>query len=145
MTVWEPAGGVNSSLAAALVAENFAVIGTDDDFLQRTQPPTQIDCAATNPPYGDRGELACAFIRHALKLNIRIVAMLLRADFDSAKTRVDIFRDCQRFSGRVVLIDRIKWFAGPKGPSDNHSWFLWDREHHGEPRIAYAARAKEVA
>jgi hypothetical protein len=144
-TIWEPANGVDSPLSVGLVEQGFAVVGTDDDFLQRTAPPTQVDAIVTNPPFGDRGELACAFIRHSLELDVRIAVMLLRADFDSAKTRTDIFRDCQRFSGQVVLIDRIKWFAGPKGPSDNHCWFLWDREHRGEPRIAYAARAGEVA
>jgi hypothetical protein len=144
-TIWEPAGGVDSSLAAAWVEENFEVIGTDDDFLKRAAPPMQVDCIATNPPYGDRGELACAFIRHSLDLDVRIVAMLLRADFDSAKTRTDIFRDCLTFAGKVTLIDRVKWFEGPKGPSDNHAWFVWDREHRGEPRIAYAARAMAVA
>ena len=143
-TVWEPAGGVDSSLAAALVAEDFEVIGTDDDFVQRTQPPTRIDAIVTNPPYGTdrRGGQAIDFIRHSLSLEVRVVAMLLRADFDSAKTRVDLFRDCPTFAGKVTLLDRIKWFPGDSGPSDNHAWFLWDREHRGEPRIAYAARAK---
>jgi hypothetical protein len=145
-TIWEPAGGVDSSLAVALVNENFEVIGTDDDFLERTCPPTQIDCVCTNPPYGDRGELACAFIRHALSLEVRIVVMLLRIDFDSAKSRVDIFRDSKTFAGKIVLLDRIKCFEGPRTPSDNHCWCLWNREHRGgEPRLAYAARAKEVA
>ena len=146
MTVWEPAGGVDSSLAAALVAEDFEVIGTDDDFLQRTCPPTRIDAIVTNPPYGSdrRGTLACDFIAQALTMpDVRIVAMLLRCDFDSGKTQVALFRDCPTFAGKIVLLDRIKWFPGDSGPSDNHCWAIWAREHRGRPWIAYAARAQE--
>jgi hypothetical protein len=146
-TIWEPAGGVESSLAAALVAENFEVIGTDDDFLQRTQPPTHIDAIVTNPPYGDdrSGRLACAFIRHALSLDARIVATLLRVDFDSGRTRTDLFRDNPSFAGKITLLYRIQWFEGPRQPSDNHAWFLWNRGYRGVPRLAYAARAREAA
>ena len=145
-TVWEPARGAGS-LADALAAEGFNVVATTDDFLRHTHPPDRlIDAIVTNPPYGDdrRGQLACDFIRHALTLRVNLVAMLLRVDFDSGKTRVDLFRDNPAFAGKVVLLDRIKWFPGDSGPSDNHAWFTWHRRGHltASPRLAYAARAK---
>jgi hypothetical protein len=140
---WDPAGG-EGKLANALAAEGFRALATTDDFLKRTQPPDgDVEAIVTNPPYGAdrRGDLACAFIRHALSLDVRIVAMLLRVDFDSGKTRVDLFRDNRLFAGRIVLLDRIKWFEGPSAPSDNHSWFIWDRKHRGRRWTDYAERA----
>jgi hypothetical protein len=144
-TIWEPANGVDSPLSLGLVEEGFAVVGTDDNFLQRAAPPTQIDAVVTNPPFGHQGKLACDFIRHALSLEVRIAVMLLRVDFDSGRTRVSLFRDNPSFAGKIVLLDRIKWFPGDSGPSDNHCFFVWDRNHRGEPRIAYAARAERAA
>jgi hypothetical protein len=140
--LWEPAAG-NGALADALVDRGFGVIATTDDFLKRSAlPHDRIDAIVTNPPYGEdrRSALACAFIRHALALDVRTVAMLLRVDFDSAKTRADLFRDCRAFTGKIVLLNRIKWFEGPSGPSDNHAWFVWNRDRRGPPWIAYAER-----
>jgi hypothetical protein len=66
----------------------------------------------------------------------------LRVDFDSGRTRADLFRDNPSFVGKLVLLDRIKWFEGASGPSDNHAWFIWDRRRQGaRPLIAYAERA----
>jgi hypothetical protein len=142
--IWEPAAG-HGALAIRLMADGFRVIATADDFLQYAAPPhSRIDAIVTNPPYGAdrRGALASDFIRHALSLEVRTVAMLLRIDFDSAKTRGDLFRDNPAFAGKIVLLDRIKWFPGDSGPSDNHAWFVWDCAHRGTPWIAYAeARA----
>jgi hypothetical protein len=138
--VWEPAPGAGA-LADALLREGFGVTTTPSDFLDfEWADPT---CAiVTNPPYGAdcRSDLACAFIRHALRLKPRIVAMLLRVDFDSAKTRADLFRDNPIFAGKIVLLDRIKWFTGNSGPSDNHAWFVWKLGHNGQPWVTYAEK-----
>jgi predicted RNA methylase len=140
-TIWEPAAG-QGALAAALVDEGFRVVATTDDFLSRTKTPEPVDCICTNPPYGDdgRGVQACAFIARALTLT-PVVAMLLRVDFDSGKTRKALFRDCPAFAGKITLLDRIKWFEGPSSPSDNHAWFVWNRAQKWAPWIAYAERA----
>jgi hypothetical protein len=74
------------------------------------------------------------------------VAMLLRTDFDHAKSRSHLFRDCPAFSRKVVLLNRIVWFTEANGkpkasPSENHAWFCWDWRHDGPPTIAYAERA----
>ena len=139
-TIWEPAAG-DSAFAVALRDEGFGVIATTDDFLKYTSAPEPVDCVCTNPPYcdGRRSELACAFIRHALDL-APVVAMLLRVDFDSAKGRKDLFSYCPRFAGKIVLLDRIKWFDGPSSPSDNHAWFVWNRAQRWAPSIFYAER-----
>lgn len=145
--VWEPAAG-NGSLVEALGREGFCVAPSLDDFFTYRRPPRDgLDAIVTNPPYGAgrRGESACAFIRHALSMrHIRVVAMLLRIDFDSAKTRVGLFRDHENFAGKIVLLNRVKWFPGESGPSDNHAWFIWNRMANGRPPwIAYAERASK--
>lgn len=146
-SIWEPAPGAGQ-LSRALVAHAFSVTETRGDFLQLPlfRP---FDAIVTNPPFGKRGELAEAFIRHAvLKLNAPIAAFLLRIDYDSAKTRVDMFRDCPTFAGKIVLLDRINWFerAGKAGSSTNHAWFIWDRSGRndgGAPWIAYGGKLDE--
>jgi hypothetical protein len=139
--VWEPAAG-NGLLASVLRGEGFRVVETRDNFFSLNEPPKDTDAIVTNPPYGDdrRGAMARDFIRHALAFETRIVAMLLRVDFDSGKTRTDLFRDNPHFAGKITLLDRIKWFPGDSGPSDNHAWFIWNSRHSGQPWLAYAHR-----
>jgi hypothetical protein len=137
--LWDPAAGAGQ-LVQALSAEGFRVVGTADDFLARTAlPDDRIDCIVTNPPYGIGSRLACQFVAHAIQ-RVPLVAMLLRADFDSGKTRTHLFRDCPVFSQKVVLLDRIMWFPGNVGPSTNHAWFIWDRRHCGSATISYAGK-----
>jgi hypothetical protein len=138
-TIWEPAAG-EGRLAEELTEEGLEVIATHDDFFWRTAMPEGVDTIATNPPYGIQGRLAADFVRHAFKLKAERVILLLKVDFDSGKTRTDLFRDQLTFAGKIVLLDRIKWFEGPKGPSENHALYIWDRGHPGEAWIRYACR-----
>jgi hypothetical protein len=103
----------------------------------------RIDAVCTNPPYGIQGRLAGQFIAHALEL-VPVVAMLLRVDFDSGKTRVGLFRDCKSFARKIVLLDRIVWF-GEGAPSDNHAWYIWDAQRYrGPPTFEYASKNDSV-
>jgi hypothetical protein len=97
-----------------------------------------VDAIVTNPPYS----LARQFIERALAvLGNGVVAMLLRADFDCAKTRSHLFAKCPSFSKKVVLTKRVVWFDRPgAAPSFNHSWFIWDGLHKGPPTIEYFIR-----
>ena len=135
--IWDPANGPASKMAQVLRAEGLDAIATNDDFLIKTcLPHSHIDAICTNPPYGSGGRLACQFIAHALDL-VPVVAMLLRIDFDSGKTRTPLFRDCPTFAQKVVLLDRIMWFPGDVGPSTNHAWFVWNKWHRGPATISY--------
>jgi hypothetical protein len=144
--VWDPCDRNSGRLVATLRSLGAKAVGTRKDFLATTKPPANISDLLTNPPYGERkrGEMAVAFIEHALELAtaglLPRIAMLLRNDFDSAIGRQHLFRNCPMFAGKVVLLNRIKWFAGPSSPSDNHSWFLWDRAHVGPAVIRYVTR-----
>lgn len=133
--VWEPAAGTGK-IAHALTRVGFRVVESDiesgQDFLAMTKCP--VPCIITNPPYG----LAEQFIEHALGL-AEFVAMLLRTDFDHAKTRRRLFAGCPSFAKKIVLTRRIKWFEDSRGsPSFNHAWFVWSRAHQGPPILAYA-------
>jgi hypothetical protein len=139
--VWDCANGPDSKMSQTLRGEGFQVTATNNDFLAICSVPhNDIDGIATNPPYGRNGRLARQFIEHAHEL-VPVVAMLLRVDFDSGKTRTNLFRDCPAFAGKIVLLDRIEWFTrrkGAPGPSENHAWYVWNRRHRGPPTIGYA-------
>lgn len=137
--VWEPAAG-NHKMAGPLIQAGFRVATTDiqtgTDFLKQTAADESVQAIVTNPPYS----LAKEFIEHALNLMKYdgLVAMLLRTDFDHAKTRQHLFGGCRAFAQKLVLTKRIIWFDGPKAaPSFNHAWYVWDWRHKGPPTLAY--------
>ena len=146
--IWEPASG-SGKMARVLegmcgvVRTDIAPIGNADaelNFLQAAHR-SNVDAIITNPPY----ELATEFCEHALNLMEPVggfVAMLLRTDFDHAKSRCHLFRDCPAFAKKLVLTKRIAWFVEANGrpkasPSFNHAWYVWDWMHEGPPTIAY--------
>jgi hypothetical protein len=146
--VWEPAAGLGK-MSRVLATWGCGVVSSDieatplayqADFL-KCPPHDGVDAIITNPPY----EKATEFCERALRLMEPVngfVAMLLRTDFDHAKSRSHLFRDCPAFAKKVVLTKRIMWFepepgAKGKSPSFNHSWLIWDWRHNGPPTIAY--------
>lgn len=149
LRVWEPACG-SGKMVAALKSDGVAVVRATDIESGHNFVITAIrvardhDCNAiiTNPPY----ELGTEFCEHALRMmepQRGVVAMLMRTDFDHAKGRSHLFRDCPAFAKKVVLTRRIVWFepepgAKGKSPSFNHAWFIWDWRHEGPPTIGYA-------
>jgi hypothetical protein len=139
--VWDPANGPNSKLAHALRDQGFCVTATNSDFFaHRALPDPNIEATVSNPPYGRGGRLAHRFIAHALNLT-PIVAMLLKVDFDSGRTRSSLFGECKYFAGKIILLDRIVWFEPAiASPSDNHAWFVWHRDHYGPPENHYARK-----
>jgi hypothetical protein len=133
---WEPAAA-SGKMVRVLEMAGYKVLASDisagEDFF-KIDPPTE--AIITNPPY----ELAREFIGRALSSTRPngFVAMLLRTDFDHAKTRQYLFSRCPQFSKKVVLTKRIRWIEGSTGqPSFNHAWFIWDWKHSGPPTLAY--------
>ena len=134
-TVWEPACG--SGKMSAAIAKFYEVYGTDIetgyDFLNPPSADYTADAIITNPPY----EFAQQFIQRSLDV-CQVVAMLLRTDFDHAKSRQHLFGARPHFAKKIVLTKRIRWFEDSKGsPSFNHAWFIWDWRHKGAPTLAY--------
>jgi hypothetical protein len=137
--IWEPACGTGMMMDVlmSVATVHGSDIDSGEDFLApliQTMPDA--DAIITNPPYNQ----AQRFIEMALEImepRGGYVAMLLRTDYDHAKTRSHLFRDCPAFAKKVVLTKRIVWFEGGKSPSFNHAWFIWDWQHEGPPTIGY--------
>ena len=152
--IWEPACG--SGKMARVLWKAASVVTMSDiepliepagrqDFLMfipgSYAPDGDRHAIITNPPY----ELATEFCEQALRLMEPVhgaVAMLLRTDFDHAKGRFHLFRDCPAFKKKLILTRRIVWVERTDGkkaaPSFNHAWLVWDWQHEGPPTIAYA-------
>ncbi len=135
--IYEPAAGAGK-MVRALCSAGYLVSADDisegRDFLKFPKNLSK-QAIVTNPPY----VLAQEFAEHALAVTCSngFVAMLLRTDFDHAKTRARLFSG-RLFSKKLVLRQRIRWIEGSTGsPSFNHAWFMWDWRHEGPPTIAY--------
>jgi hypothetical protein len=150
LRIWEPACGdgrmveVLKGAAADVYAthiEDRGYTGLDRliDFTMSTQleffkikGDNNFTGIVTNPPLGQRGKLAVAFIQVGL---VRMgedgfLALLLPSDFDSAKARRLLFGKCARFVGKIILTRRIKWFDSgtadhSKNLKESSAWFLW--------------------
>lgn len=141
--IWEPAAG-KGNMAAVLFQARYSVklsdIRSGTDFLVSYDVA---DAIITNPPF----KQAADFIEHALTVMRPcrgFVAMLGRVDYDSAKTRSHLFRECKAFSKKIVLTRRIIWFTPAiAAPSYNHAWYIWDWRHRGPPTISYSPSDKE--
>ena len=140
LTIWEPAAG-SGKMACALQKGGHAVRATDIqdhiDFFTIKIDGFGDSAIITNPPYSCAQE----FIEHALELTSDdggFVAMLLRTDFDHAKSRRHLFADHPAFSKKLVLTKRIQWFEDSKSsPSFNHAWFIWDWQDQHLPTLCY--------
>ncbi len=144
-SIWEPAAGNGAMVRVfegwGLKAIDYTDIVDGHDFL--AEGPRPIEAIITNPPYNQAQE----FIEHALKIMKPrgCVAMLLRTDFDHAKTRQHLFGNCAQFEKKLVLTKRIKWFADSTGsPSFNHAWYIWDWHHKGPPTLAYGPTERRL-
>jgi len=151
-SVWEPAAG-SGSMVRALRARGARVFASDVvkrngcrldavlDFVSDPPPARyRFDLICTNPPFGQGGRLALAFIEAGLERLDRYstLALLLPCDFDSGVTRTHVFGDCRHFQGKIVLRKRIVWFERADGireaPKENSAWFLWYRRPNKGPR-----------
>jgi hypothetical protein len=116
-------------------------IATGADFLGQ---PAKSGIAAiiTNPPYA----LAREFIERALSFDsVRVVAMLLRTDFDHGATRAAPICPLPDVCQEGGSDQRIRWFEDSNGsPSFNHCWMIWDRLHRGPPTLAYASGSAKM-
>ena len=163
LTVHEPACG-DRRMAEALLLAGCARVYTSDivdhgagqdetlDFLSAQMPNLERppDAIITNPPFGQGGRLATAFIEVGLTRIRRdggLLALLLQSDFDSAKTRARYFGDCPDFVAKIVLRKRIVWFPRDDGvreaPKENSAWFLWQRTLLRTPPIILYAPETE--
>ena len=137
--IWEPAAG-KLHMVKVFRASGYETFASDItkrpgvvkcDFLTDDCPflPEWRGTIITNPPYS--GGLADKFVRRALELAAPFkgqVAMLLKAEFDYGKTRLDIFQHHPCFRFKLVLTQRllIPGFKHVASPMKNHAWYVWD-------------------
>ncbi len=144
--VWEPACG-KGAISRVLKRHGYEVVSTDivdydaadaiGDFLNYRAAINRD--FITNPPYSHAQD----FIEKALIATEafgRKVAMLLRNEYDSAKSRRHLFADHPAFTRKWVLTKRPRWVADNKAsPRHNFAWFVWDweRRPYDMPTIGY--------
>lgn len=154
--VWEPAAG--NHLMADVLREHGAEVFTSDialydrrhdmaiDFLAPEVPisTSSFDAIITNPPYGPGNRDAVKFARLALDRCDGLVALLMTAKFDFGKTRSNLFADCPRFAAKIALVDRIQWFPGKHGGTEDHAWYLWGPDTYPKKEMLWAGKPKKA-
>jgi hypothetical protein len=149
--VWEPAAGnhkiadVLRAAGATVRTSDIATYGREHDLAFDFLGGEGVDFGArhiiTNPPYGKGNRDAVKFARLALQRCSGVVALLLTAKFDFGKTRADLFRDNPRFIAKIALLDRIQWFEGEHGSTEDHAWFVWgSRDNRAPASLLWEAR-----
>ena len=153
--IWEPAAadgqvarwlvrkaGVWVEASDSAPARNPVFTVQPRDFLECTTK----DCApniVTNPPYGQSGKLAVAFIERALSIIAKTggqAAMLLPIAFDTRKSRKHLFDGQSCHYTKIILTERLRWRNLPQdgpSPSQHHCWHVWRAGHSGGARIVY--------
>src|SRR5262249_6008852 len=119
------AGAISKVLAAAHYDVHSADVAdygyghTGHDFFELQEATPSI---VSNPPFGR----AADFIRHAHKIVAQRMALLLKINFWSAKSRMSLFHQW-----RPYLVAPLTWrldFTGAGSPHTDCMWCLWDRE-----------------
>lgn len=129
-TIWEPCVG-DGAIARVLEAHGFEVFGSDiadrgypltcvRDFREFRIPAT--DAAITNPPYHE--DLPERFVRHALSIGMKYVAMLLKQDYWNADGRVRFYREIM--PARIYPLAFRLDFLGQGRPTMNCQWVVWE-------------------
>lgn len=125
---WDPACG-NGALLEVLEAHGVGTLATDlidrgvglpgsYDFLKA--PTLLSPMIVTNPPFS----LARAFIEKALRLEVPFLALLLKATFFHARSRMDLFEACP--PSRIHPLSWRPDFNGKRAPVMECAWFVWE-------------------
>jgi hypothetical protein len=149
--VWEPACG-DGAISRVLAEKGASVYSSDikdygypgtvvRSFYDFDQFPEGTDGIITNPPYGAE---AARFIEHGLKLLEGSpeagMSLLLRNEYDCAKTRAHLF-DHPFFWSKIVLRWRPRWIPDSTGgPRHNYAWYNWCNTTVNCPLLAYEDR-----
>lgn len=154
--VWEPACGAGDM--AGVLRKKYSVIATDKfpqevegldedeqaelsfDFLT-DEPTFDFDAVATNPPYGAQAEeFAKKCVEYTNRMGVPS-ALLMRNEWDCAKTRRYILGGCSNYYAKIVLLWRPRWIAGSDGsPRHNYAWYVWAPGRHDGPKVYYVER-----
>lgn len=126
----DPCAPNGSGIVNALVDRHYSAMGSGDAF----EPSIDADWIVCNPPY-KRGLVDRIINRQVARIgSIFGVAMLLRANFDYAKTRRAMFADNPLYWGKIQLCFRPIWIEPKPGekvvePIHNYAWYIWLTTH----------------
>jgi hypothetical protein len=141
--IWEPACG-DGAMSRVLESAGYQVVSTDlvnrgygtprVDFLM--EPRALAPNIVTNPPF----KLLTPFMRHALALSPRKLALLLRLQCLEGVERRAIYESAPLarvwvFSARLA-IQRGGGDSTGRGTMA-FAWFVWDRDHRGAPTLGW--------
>lgn len=157
--VWEPAVG-RGDIQRELEKHYYRVFGSDIDISESPEGSVEIDFftgpipelypltggIVSNPPYNLAQEFIEKALEYSEKLDLPVVAMLLRSEFKHAKSRAHLFGPGSGYACEVVLTTRPRWdwwFRDtPKAsPRHNFSWFIWDSQWEKEPIQRFCNKA----
>lgn len=140
-TIWEPACG-EGNLVKYLLHNNYPVFASDafdyegvdyekKNFLHYDSPPPGVSCIITNPPYGSENTTnAESFITKAASLQLKAFALLLKANYWSAKTRIPLF-----LNNTPKHIFQLTWrpdFLQKDNPTMDVCWNVWESGFTGK-------------
>ena len=99
---------------------------------------SQYRSLVTNPPYARPlvDDLVRASVQKVKDGHVEMAALLMRSQWDHAKTRVDLLD--APFACSLRLLFRPYWVEERKAsPIHNYQWLIWDRRHEGPPTIRH--------
>lgn len=135
--VWEPCAGAGKIVDMVKTAEGvWEVLATDieprradvgpADFLQCASLPESVQWIVTNPPYNTETGTATECIKHALSLEPRGVAMLLRIGWlEPCKDRVELLTTNPPTD--IIILPRVHYIGAPAQNNQTSVWVIWER------------------
>lgn len=109
-----------------------------------TERPAGCDVLVSNPAYKGIAGSAMDFIEHALVLDFRVIALLLKLSFLCSQERYERLHRLGHLSRLHVLAERLQDMhdathlaAGGRKASQpgTHAWFVLDRDYCGPAMI----------
>ena len=113
-----------SGIVDALKFAGIHSCGIDDAF----QDDLLANWVVTNPPYkrGIVDKIVKRQIERVETGQIKGLAILVRTQFDHAKTRWDMFAANTQYAGQIKMLFRPRWFTGGQStPIHNYVWHIW--------------------
>jgi hypothetical protein len=126
-----------SGIVDTLIECGFNAYGIGDAF---TDEIVDADWIVTNPPYDRKvvDKIIDRCIARVMKLEVYGVAVLLRSNFDYAKSRWDMFNNSYYY-GQIKLLFRPWWSEEhKKQPIHNYTWHIWNSCLNEYPVVHYA-------
>jgi hypothetical protein len=127
-----------SGIIDTLVERGIKAYGIGDAF---TEEEIYAEWIVTNPPYkkGLVDSIINRCIRRTMDGEVEGVAILLRSNFDHAKSRWGMFAGCKYYYGQIKLLFRPWWSeVHTKSPIHNYIWHIWTQNYNGYPVVHYA-------